>query len=225
MECILAESGVFARFCGELQEVFRHQFTLGVEHLHIELLFLLLIARISHAEVEMHRRIFVVLAETRGDVVVKHVSCRHVEEINITEDARHAEHILTFQVRTIAPAEHLHRKTVFTFAEIRCQIIFAHIVSSLTVAHKVAIHPNHCGTIYASKVNDSALFRPSLGKVEGAHIRTHGVDAIVCTAIVVSRTRHDVRWRVGVGIFHIAVDRMVISLHLPVRRHRDVVPF
>ena len=173
----------------------------------------------------MHRRIFVVLAETRGDVVVKHVSCGHVEEINIAEDARHAEHILAFQVRAIAPAEHLHRKTVFTFAEIRCQIIFAHIVSSLTVAYKVAIHPNHCGTIYASKVNDGALFRPSLGEIEGAYIRTHGVDAIVRTTIVVSRTRHDVRWRVGVGIFHIAVDRMVISLHLPVRRHRDVVPF
>ena len=149
---------------------------------------------------------------------------RQTIKVDITEDTAHAEHILAFEIRTVAPAHHLHRKAVFAGAQIGGEIVFTHVVRSLTIAHFVAVKPDCGGRVDATEMDDRATSVPRSRQREGAHIRAHGVDAVVRPAVVVAGTRHDVRRRVGVRILHIAVNGVIITEHLPVGRHGNIVP-
>ena len=151
------------------------------------------------------------------DVVVAHRYGGYIIKVNITEDTAHAEHILTLEVRAVAPAEHLHGEAVFlTFIYIRSDVKLGHIVGALCVAHVLAIEPYEGCRVDTAKVDEGAAAVP-LGRYgEGVGIGTYGVDAVVFAVVVVVRTCLDEGRCVGVRIFHVTVDGEVISVHLPV---------
>ena len=183
-----------------------------------------LFRRVAQSEVDRHRGIAIVVAQHISDAMIVDRGRGQTVKVDIAEDTAHAEHILAFEIRTVAPAHHLHRKAVFAGAQIGGKIVFTHIVRALTIAHFVAVEPNRGRRIDATEMNDRAATVPRSRQREGAHIRAHGVDAVVRPTVVVAGTRHDVRRRVGVRILHIAVDGVIITEHLPVGRHRNVVP-
>ena len=156
--------------------------------------------------------------------MVTHGHAGGAVEINIAEDTRHAEHVLTFEVAAVAPAEHLNGEAVFALVEILREVEFSYVVGALCIAHILSVEPNEGCGVDAAEVDEGALSVPVFGEVEGAHVGTHGVDAVVASAVVEARTSLDEGRRVGVGIFHVAVDGAVIALHFPVGGHGDGIP-
>ena len=149
--------------------------------------------------------------------MVAHRYGRHIVEVYVTEDAAHAEHILTLEVRAVAPAEHLHGEAVFlSFIYIRCDVKLSHVVGALCVAHVLAIEPYEGCRVDTAKVDEGAAAVP-LGRYgESVGIGTYGIDAVVLAIVVVVGTCLDEGRCVGVWVFHVAVDGEVISVHLPV---------
>ena len=208
----------------ELPTLRSHFLAFGAVHVERYFLGFCLFRGIAQTEIEGHGRIPIVVGQRRRDVVIVNGGRGHTVEVNVAEDAAHAEHVLTLEIRTIAPTHHLHRQAVLAGAQIGREVIFAHVVRTLTIAHFVTIEPNRGRRIYTAEMNDRAASVPRSREGEGAHIRTHGVDAIVRAAVVVAGPRHDVRRCVGVRILHIAIDGVVVTEHLPVGRHGNVVP-
>ena len=156
--------------------------------------------------------------------MVSHTDRRHIIEIHIAEYTAHTEHVLTFQVRTVTPAEYLHSQPVLSGPQIGCQIKLGYIVRSLRIAYILSVQIYQSGTVDTTEVNECTLFLPSLRQIEEPYIRTHRIDTIIFSTVVESLTRIDVRRRIGVRIFHVGINRMVIPLHFPVRRNRNGFP-
>ena len=151
------------------------------------------------------------------DVVVAHRYGGHIVKVYITEDAAHAEHILTLEVRAVAPAEHLHGEAVFlSFIYIRSDVKLSHVVGTLCVAHVLAVEPYEGCRVDTAKVDEGAATIPLGGHAEGVGIGAYGVDAVVLAIVIVVGTRLDIGRCVGMGILHVAVDGEVVAVHLPV---------
>ena len=208
----------------ELPALRSHFLAVGTVHIERHSFGFCLFRRVAQSEVDRHSRVAIVVAQHIGDAMIVDRGRGQTIKVDIAEDTAHTEHILAFEIRTVAPAHHLHRKAVFAGTQIGGEIVFTHVVRSLTIAHFVAVKPDCGGRVDATEMDDRAATVPRSRQREGAHIRAHGVDAVVRPTVVVARARHDVRRRVGVGILHIAVDGVVITEHLPVGRHGDVVP-
>ena len=149
--------------------------------------------------------------------MVAHTHRRHIIYIDIAEDTRHTEHVLTFQVRTVAPTEHFYSKCVFrALLQEVGDIKFRHVVGTLRVTHVFTVDPHICCRVDTTEVENRALFIPICGHGERTHVRTYGIDAIVLTAVVIAGARLDEGRRISVGIFYVAIDGAVVSVHFPV---------
>ena len=166
----------------------------------------------------------IVVAEFGGEIVVADAQLGHVVEIHIAEDTAHAEHILTLQIRTIAPAEHLHGQGVLALVQEVRQVKLGHVVGALRVAHVLSVEPNEGRAVDAAEMDERAAAVPVVGNLEGAHVGAHGVDAVVGSTVIETRAGLDVGRRVGVGVLHIGIDGAVVALHLPVGGNGDGVP-
>ncbi len=156
--------------------------------------------------------------ERRRDIMVAYGRRRRVQQLHVAEYAAHAEHVLTLQIRSVAPAHHLHGQSVLSRTQILGDVKLRHIVGSLRIAGLMAVHPHCRGRVYAAEVQDGAAVgaKPSVRHGKRAHIRSHGVYSVVGAAVVEARTSLDIRRGIGVRILHVAVYRLVISVHLPV---------
>ncbi len=139
-------------------------------------------------------------------------------------DAAHAEHVLTLQIRAVAPAVHLHHQLVFSLTNYGGEVELTDVVGSLGVTHELTVQPYLCCRINSVEMDDDALSLPRRGQGEGAAIGSYGVDGIVLTAIVVTRICLDEGRRVAVGVCHVAVDGFVIALHFPTAGYGNLVP-
>ena len=158
------------------------------------------------------------------DVMVTDGGLRSAVDVNVAEDAAHAEHVLAFEVAAVRPAENLHGYTVGACADIVGDVELCHVVRALR-ADIVAVDVDESGTVNASEVDVGALALAVGGfEVEDADIRAHGVDAVVLAAVVEARACLNVGRGVAVGIFNVAVDGTVVALHLPVGGNGDGVP-
>ena len=147
-----------------------------------------------------------------------------VVNIYVAENTTHTEHILTFEVATIAPAENLNSEAVAAVGEVLADIELSHVVASLRVANILAVHPNESSRVDTIEVEECSAILIVSWRVEVGYVRTHGVYPVVFTAIVVTRTGIDERRRIGMRVFYIAIKRCIIPLHLPIRGNRDGVP-
>ena len=149
--------------------------------------------------------------------MVAHTHRRHIIYIDIAEDTRHTEHVLTFQVRTVAPTEHFYSEGVFSalLQEVG-DVKFRHVVGALRVTYIFSVDPHICCRVDTAEVENRALFIPVSGHGERTHVRTYGIDAIVLTTVVITRTRLDKGRCISVGIFYVTIDGAVVSVHFPV---------
>ena len=73
----------------------------------------------------------------------------------------HVPHILTFEIRGIAPTYDLNTDIVLALAKVICNIKFGIIVAALCIAYIVAVHPYERSTIDTVKVQEHTLVAPS----------------------------------------------------------------
>lgn len=105
-----------------------------------------------------------------------------------------------------------------------CQVKFGYVVGALRVTYVLSVKPYEGCRIDAAEVNECAVFRPVVGNGKGTHVGAYGIDAVVFASVVEARPCFDERRRVGVGVFHVAVDGAVVALHFPVGGNGDGVP-
>ena len=171
------------------------------------------------------RSVFAAVGKSGGEIMVAHAHLRYIIYIYVAVDARHAEHILTFQIRAVAPAEHLHGEAVAgTNFQVRREVELCHIVRALRVAHVLAVEPYESSGVDAAEVDNRAAAVPVGGHTELAHVGANGIDGVVFAAVVEAGAGLDVRRCVGVGILHVAIYRAVVTEHFPVGGNGNGVP-
>ena len=209
---------------GYLASGLRHHLVLGVADVQLELLASLEGRAVLHLHGHLHRSLFAGVGKDGLYLMMTHAHTGHIVQIHAAEDTAHAEHVLTLKIRAVTPAVNLHHQPVVAFLQIVGQVKLCHVVGTLCIAHIAVVHP-HLGTgIDASEVDDGTLVKPFLFHTKRARVGSHGIDGIVGAPVVEAVACLDVRGRVAVRVFHVAIDGAVISLHLPAARHADVVP-
>ena len=201
-----------------------HEVAFRIEETYGKGLFLLQCITVVDFKLHVESCLGKVLVEVCRQHVVTHRLQRHAVEADVAVDTAHAEHVLAFEVRAVAPSEHLYAQTVVTTAEMLGEVKLVQVVRSLGVAHVFPVEPDEGSGIDAVEADEGAAALPGFGEREVADIGAYGIDAVVCTAVVESCTGVDEGWGIAVGIFHVAVDGLVVALHLPVRGDGDVVP-
>ena len=203
---------------------FFHQLALGIVEPYSEGLLLLQSIAVVDFKLHVEAGPGEVVVEVGRQHVVAYRFQRHVVEADIAEDAAHAEHVLAFEVRAVAPPEHLYAETVVAMAEMFGEVKLMQVVRPLGIAHVFTVEPYEGGGIDAVEADEGAATLPRFGEGEVADIGAHGIDAVVCTAVVETRTGIDEGRSIAMGVLHVAVDGFVVALHFPVRRNGDVVP-
>ena len=132
--------------------------------------------------------------------------------------ATHVEHILTFEIRSVAPTEHLHTYIVLAYTDIGADIELMIVVTALSITHILAVYPNERSTVEAIEVQEDILCIPTLGKSECTAIRAHRVIAHALNLVC------NIGWIVVEGILHVHIERKVITFHLPTRGDINIVP-
>ena len=128
-------------------------------------------------------------------------------------------HVLTFEIRTVRPAVYAYRHVVLALAYIVGNVELGIRIGALRVTCVLSVHPYHDGAARSVEVEHYALLLlPAFGQVERAAVRTHRV----LVEVVVHRL--DARRVIVERIAHIVIYRHIITSHLPVERHLDVVP-
>ena len=132
------------------------------------------------------------------------------------------ERVLTFEIRSIRPTNHLYSYLVFTSFHSLRDVELSVIVTAFGVANVLTIHPNVSTAINAIEMEEDILFVPISGEIEGAAIASHGVRIHFSFKF---RSEIDVGRSVIKDVVHIDVDRLVVAFHFPARRYFDIVPF
>ncbi len=84
------------------------------------------------------------------------------KEVYVAVNATHVEHVLTFKVGTVTPAEYLYADIVLSLAHIGCYVKFGIVGGTLRIACIMAVHPDVGCTVYTVKVEEYAFIVPSL---------------------------------------------------------------
>ena len=138
-------------------------------------------------------------------------------EINLTGDTCKAPEVLILEIRTIAPAHHLHSYQVLARLQILGDIKLGSHLAVFTISHILAVHPK--GQVAGSRtyMEIDILALPVLRKFESTTIRTR---------IVVEFA--DV-WRIRIklgfpGITYILVGGISITVQFEQPRYREILP-
>ncbi|EJW91725.1 hypothetical protein EVA_20165 [gut metagenome] len=156
--------------------------------------------------------------------MVTNADGRDIVKIDFAEDTAHAEHILAFQIGTVAPAEHLYRQGILAGTQMLGEVEFGYVVGTLGVTYILAVEPYEGCRIDTAEVDEGAAAVPVGRQVKGTDIGTHRIDAVVLAVVVEAGTRLDERRRIGVWIFYVGIDRFVIAIHFPVGRNGEGIP-
>ena len=163
-----------------------------------------------------------VLAEVgRCDIMVGNEHLRRSHEIDVAVNAREVPHVLTFEIRSVAPAVDAHRKLVFAHLGEVGDVELGVGVRVLRVAYVLAVHPNHGSAVHAVEVDEKTLAVPRFGHAERAAVEA---DCVMILHTVVGVAHVGVRRIVLERVAHVGVYRSAVACHLPRERHADVVP-
>ena len=224
----IVEGNVYllARFAGSEGNrllALRHLLAVGVEKRDFHALVGSGFVTVVEFELDVERTALVAFCriEVGGDVVVAHKGAGSGHQIDITVQTAHVEDVLSFEIRAVRPANHLHTDIVLAGAERGSDVKFGIVVGSLRVADVFAVDPHISAAIDAVEVEEHALAVPVGGKIELAAVASHGI-GVYLSAILLAQL--DIGRVVFENVVHIHVNRLVISLHFPARGHFNVVP-
>ena len=193
-----------------------------VEQFNSELLRSLHAVAVVHLQRHLQRAACSVLAEVgRCDIMVGYEHLRSSHEINVAVNAREVPHVLTFEIRAVAPAVDAHRELVLAHVGEVGDVELGVGVRVLRVAYVLAVHPNHGSAVHAVEVNEKTLAVPRFGHAERATVEAY---CVMILHAVVGVAHVGVRRIVLERVAHVDVYRFAVACHLPRERHADVVP-
>ena len=193
-----------------------------VEQFDEELLHSLHAVAVVHLQRHLQCAACSVLAEVgRCDIMVGNEHLRRSHEINVAVNAREVPHVLSFEIRAVAPAVDAHRKLVVAHLGEVGDVELGVGVRVLRVAYVLAVHPYHGSAVHAVEVNEKTLAVPRFGHAERAAVEA---DCVVVLHAVVGVAHVGVRRIVLERVAHVGVYRSAVACHLPRERHADVVP-
>jgi len=155
----------------------------------------------------------VICVEPGAGPEVAHMHARRGHEKHVTLDSADLPVILPFEIRAIREAVDLDGHRVGARLQERRDVELGRSLAPLAVSDLAAVHPQIHGRFHAAEVQEHLHACPILRHFESPAIRSHGVPI----------GRH-ARWIRREGIGDVRVDRDAVAEHLPVRRHRDLVP-
>ena len=146
-----------------------------------------------------------------GDEIVLDALLRAVQQVDITENAVHAEHILIFHVTAIAPFQHEDRQMVGAVLQKLRYIELACGMGDLTVPDKLTVEPD-------IEAGGNALEVQKCTRGGGIFLVSEVVE--VSAAGVLFR---NIRWISGERIADVGVLVVVVAVVLPHAGDRDAV--
>ena len=163
-----------------------------------------------------------VFAHHRGESDILYMKFLTCFEIDVAMYAAHAEHVLVFDVRAVAPAIDFYANEVL-FARLD---VFRHVelgihIGSLSVAYLLSVHPDIGCAVDAIEVEIDFSAVPGGGDCDGAAIAAH------CVGFVqhgVALLPADEGRLVLEGIGDVGVDGCAVPLHLPTGGHGYGLP-
>ena len=97
-------------------------------------------------------------------------------EVHITVNTAHVPHVLPFEIRTVAPANHRHTYVVrLAHLRIGSNVKLCRIVRPFRITHVFAIYINECRTVDTVKVKEDVLFVPLCRERKVATVMPHRV--------------------------------------------------
>jgi hypothetical protein len=186
-----------------------------IEKLHFQRTIPCSPGKILDGDVHLEMSIPVVLIEIGPDPEILDVEVFCRKKKHIAEDPAQVPKILVLEVGSIAPAINLDGKGVPLAPEMRRDLKFRGRPAPLTVADPLAVHPKIERRFHAGKMDKNPPFPPIVRNLEFEAIGPHRV-------VIVGDMR-----RIGLakGIRHIGIYGDPKAIHLPVRGHRDRLPF
>ena len=155
----------------------------------------------------------------RTDVLNMSLGTGH--QVHVAVNTGQAEHILVFQVGTVAPFVHLHGQGVIALFHVRRNAELGVVVGALAVTHLLAVHPHIEGRIHAVKVQINLLSGPVGRQGEIAPVGAHGIGFLLHgIALLGLDKRRIAQERIG----HIGIDGGAVALHFPVGRDFNFGP-
>ena len=149
--------------------------------------------------------------EVGGNEIILDALFRAVQQIDITENAVHAEHILIFHVAAIAPFQHEHRQMVGAILQKLRYFEFAGGMSHLTVPDKLAVEPD-------VEAGSNALKIQKCARGNGIFLVSEVVEVSAAGVLF-----GNIRRISGERIADVGVLVVVVAVVLPHAGDRDVV--
>ena len=137
-------------------------------------------------------------------------------EVNVAVDTAHVPHVLTFEVRTVGPANHAYRHVVFTRAHLLADVKFSVHIATFGIANILTIYPYISRRVNTIEVEQYAFFFPTFGKGEVAAVTTH--------AVIQTLTHLNVRRIVGEGVVNVDIERFAKTIHFQASGHGNLLP-
>lgn len=186
----------------------RHRLTLGAEHGHVDAP-----GQTGPAarEIDGDPRADGLVIRAVFDVRVHKIVADHPlgtrEQIDIAEDAAHAQFVLVFEIAAVTPFEHEHHERVFAGRDVLGHVEFARGMRDLRIADELAVEPHIETAVHALEVEVGARGGFARCVVECAAVDGAGV--------VRGHVRRVERERVA----RVRVLVVVVAVHLPHARH------
>ena len=147
-------------------------------------------------------------------VSYEHFRNRH--EVNVAVNTAHVPHILSFEIRTVGPANDAYGNIILTCAHSLADVKLSIHITAFGVTHILTIHPHISGGVNTIKVEQHTFIFPTFRKREVAAITTH--------TVVQSLAHGYVRRIVGKGIVHINIERLSEARHFQASGNLHLLP-
>ena len=170
----------------------------------------------SKPRADLQRGVPVLVVEIRAHAEIDDVDGGRREQVDVTVDAAQAPGVLVLEVAGIRPPEDLCGEEVLPVPQVRRDVELGGRHAVLAVADRLPVDPEVERAVDAVEVQDHPPAPPPRRHVERGAIRPHGV--------VARRNDRRLRIRGRPGVRDVQVDRLVVAVNLPVRRHRDRLP-
>ena len=152
----------------------------------------------------------VAAGDVGDDGEVAHVVFGALEQVDVAEDAAHAQLVLILGIGAAGPLEHQHVDAVVAVEEVLCDVELAGGVRHAGKAHVGAVDPDEVGGVHALKVQ---VIGAALALAQREVALVHGAGVVV---------GHKGRV-VGDGVAHVGVLVGVVPIGLPDGGHRHAL--
>ena len=159
--------------------------------------------------------------KSRGQVKIAQAQLGCGHQIHIPVNTAQTEHILIFEITTIAPAIHFGGHRILTRLHISGDIEFSIVIRSLAISHFLPVHPQIHGTIHTIEMDKNLIPFPIGGNGKLPAVRPYRIRLDVARFSTVSLYERRI---IPVRISDIRINWRTVTIHFPIGRHGNFSP-